>query len=933
MKNAYVRAKDSAKGLMYDEQNSPEEFAEERVQYATEITSSDIGHIAVSQGKKAVQIGRDAIRERRDAPGETAQSFNSHATQDPRQNSSQEPVHREIRKSIPDNPEQYHVSRSSEPIPTEKVQLLSEKHDPLVISLPAESDKTKGFNIAIREGLGREMQPRTSQPIQRGLRTERSSRIRASNTRHEKSLEQEDRKPRYKTNRQIRQTTPRGTKYGGLEETEKPTNERTVNYDRALESTNVLEAKGNTHQEPARNYRNAKREIPEKSYPSNQVDQLFLVEKNNPALNARAYSQQVTLSVSEQEITGTGDHTSSSYHGKPETLFTRQAHRVAGSEKEHKAKTAVTEKLPHNKSRTISKADESLPKGGRIIKKLFSGRAEGKSTDGRVKLSEASTESATSPGPLNAFVMETPKENAVVQTHKARFSGIAAPSKPSGKKINEEPSSLHSGIHRDSTVVKHRNSGRLIREDVRKEGLSYNHPIQATDTASKASKTKRRTPQTSIKTAERTANKAVKRNLRASTRVVNKSTDVTLKTSRQVTRTAREAARVAAATAKAAAKATLETVKTVISGVKEMTVAIAAGGGVAIMTIIMILLVGLLLLSPFGLFFSGDNRNSGAVPVSIAVAQVSYDFNAQLEDLQSGEYDGIDLSGTVADWPEMLSIFAVKVAGSEDVDATDVATLDATRIEKLEEVFWDMNTVTAEVETIDYPDSDPDDEEDDSWSESYLHLQISPKTAEEMISQYHFSEKQKAMLEEMLEARSLLMELVEDLRFYSSDAEDVLRHLPDDLSDERRKVVEAACSLVGKVNYFWGGKSIVLGWDSQWGTVQRVWAEESPTTGTFRPYGLDCSGFVDWVFYNASDGAQVLGHGGGAAAQHSFCRDVSWEEAMPGDLVFYPEDDHVGIISGRCEENLLAIHCSSGGVVITNTDGFTSIGRPLYYSS
>jgi hypothetical protein len=65
---------------------------------------------------------------------------------------------------------------------------------------------------------------------------------------------------------------------------------------------------------------------------------------------------------------------------------------------------------------------------------------------------------------------------------------------------------------------------------------------------------------------------------------------------------------------------------------------------------------------------------------------------------------------------------------------------------------------------------------------------------------------------------------------------------------------------VGKVNYFWGGKSLVLGWDSRWGTSMKVTAAGSSTTGTYRPYGLDCSGFVDWVFYNVSGGAYIVGH-------------------------------------------------------------------------
>lgn len=74
--------------------------------------------------------------------------------------------------------------------------------------------------------------------------------------------------------------------------------------------------------------------------------------------------------------------------------------------------------------------------------------------------------------------------------------------------------------------------------------------------------------------------------------------------------------------------------------------------------------------------------------------------------------------------------------------------------------------------------------------------------------------------------------------------------------------METALTLYGKVTYFWGGKSLVLGWDSRWGQLAKVTAAGSPTTGTYRPYGLDCSGMVDWVFYNVTGGEYVIGHGG-----------------------------------------------------------------------
>ena len=168
----------------------------------------------------------------------------------------------------------------------------------------------------------------------------------------------------------------------------------------------------------------------------------------------------------------------------------------------------------------------------------------------------------------------------------------------------------------------------------------------------------------------------------------------------------------------------------------------------------------------------------------------------------------------------------------------------------------------------------------------------------------------------------------------TGEAMEVWERLPDDLSMERRMVVTYALALVDKVDYFWGGKSLVLGWDDRWGELTEVTAEGGDSTGTEQPYGLDCSGFVDWAFYNASGGEYVIGQGGGAMEQHANCVDIEWGEVQPGDLLFYPEDEHVGIAAGRdWLGRLLVVHCASGtgGVAISHRTGFETAARPVWY--
>ena len=379
--------------------------------------------------------------------------------------------------------------------------------------------------------------------------------------------------------------------------------------------------------------------------------------------------------------------------------------------------------------------------------------------------------------------------------------------------------------------------------------------------------------------------------------------------------------------------AMVQAVQTIGRGIASAASSIVAAGGGAVVLVLFltVILVAAIVASPFGILFSNESREAGVVPRSAAVAQVNYEFNERLETLQTADdYDSISVDGQAADWIEVLAVFAVKVAGA-DVDATDVATMDADRIARLKAVFWDMTTITHRVEIIHHPGSG---EGDDGWTEKNLYITVTAKTAEEMKTEYHFNRNQIAALDELLEQRDLLRELIEDVYSVSGDTAALLRDLPEGLSTEREAVVRTACSLVGKVNYFWGGKSLVIGWDARWGELRQVTAAGSSTTGTYRPYGLDCSGFVDWVFYNATGGDYIIGHGGGAMMQHTYCTPILWEDAQPGDLVFYPEDNHVGMVGGWDEDgNILIIHCASGynNVVITGKEGFTSVGRPDYY--
>ena len=394
---------------------------------------------------------------------------------------------------------------------------------------------------------------------------------------------------------------------------------------------------------------------------------------------------------------------------------------------------------------------------------------------------------------------------------------------------------------------------------------------------------------------------------------------------KQLALQAQKVAKAAGNIIKKAAAAILKAIQATVS----MLTGIFGGVGLAVI-LMAVLLIGAILASPFGILFSNESSD-GAIPLSSAVAQISMEYATRLNELQEREYENITIEGEPPEWIEVIAVFACHVAGGDD--GVDVMVLDAEKVEKLRTVFWDMCVITAEEETEEW--TGPTTPTDASTEPTVnLTITIEAKTADDMRLLYSFSESQNDALADLLAEDEMLNSLIGDLNISQEEAMELMNGLSGDVSETRKAVVRQALTLVGKVNYFWGGKSLVIGWDERWGQPMEVWAAGSLSTGTIRPYGLDCSGFVDWVFYNVSGGAYVLGHGGGVATQHVYCQDIPWDQAQPGDMVFYPDDSHAGIVAGWDDAgNIQIVHCASGmnNVVITGSSGFSTVGRPYYY--
>lgn len=159
----------------------------------------------------------------------------------------------------------------------------------------------------------------------------------------------------------------------------------------------------------------------------------------------------------------------------------------------------------------------------------------------------------------------------------------------------------------------------------------------------------------------------------------------------------------------------------------------------------------------------------------------------------------------------------------------------------------------------------------------------------------------------------------------------------------REDVVTIAKSLLAIIEgkdplpYFWGGKYPEKGVNVNWGKLRPIQARGNSNwpIGTPLPLGLDCSGYVDWVYMQVT-GQLIsdMGGGGGAAAQFYACRPIRESELKPGDLGFQSDPfrtggsaDHVGIFIGRDTDGVAMFIHSGGTIYKKKNDPFYRAGR------
>ncbi len=297
----------------------------------------------------------------------------------------------------------------------------------------------------------------------------------------------------------------------------------------------------------------------------------------------------------------------------------------------------------------------------------------------------------------------------------------------------------------------------------------------------------------------------------------------------------------------------------------------------------------------------------------------SDDFASVMEEIEREYKEKNKLTDTentllVRNWQDILAVYIYE---KSKAGATSF-TLDASCKDDLARIFAEMNPIVRDKQDI--------------TKISYGNRKINY-----YIKKNNIAKEDRSVLKKYVETDCKLLCAV-----VTASKGFVRESVGDNVSEDRVDVITAAYSLVGKVGYFWGGKSTMIGEDPSWGSVEKVSADGSRSSGTLRAYGLDCSGFVTWAVINGyKDQGMQAAVGDGTSDQWEKAGVVSEADAQPGDLVFQrgPEagsNNHVGILCGKTDSgDWIAVHCSSSKNGVTVGEAYSAsfryIRKPSFY--
>ena len=271
---------------------------------------------------------------------------------------------------------------------------------------------------------------------------------------------------------------------------------------------------------------------------------------------------------------------------------------------------------------------------------------------------------------------------------------------------------------------------------------------------SKAAKKASKASAKAAKKAAKTTAKATKQAAKASAKAAKAGVKLSVRAAQAIKRAVIAAAKFI----KVAVKAIIAATKAIIAGVKALIAAIAAGGWVAVLIIVIIVIVALVAGSIFAIFIPAEQNG---ITVYDVMGELDREFHDKEKELLANcQYDVLTYDGEMADWNEIIAIYAVKL-NLDTENPQEIATFDEAKADELRNIYRTMNTVRLETRTESKEVKKQVRDEDGNLKEvtetvttTYVTVKRIGLTAMQAADEYDFTDYQIEMLTLLLDEKN-----------------------------------------------------------------------------------------------------------------------------------------------------------------------------------
>ncbi len=230
-------------------------------------------------------------------------------------------------------------------------------------------------------------------------------------------------------------------------------------------------------------------------------------------------------------------------------------------------------------------------------------------------------------------------------------------------------------------------------------------------------------------------------------------------TDKVVKKNAKTATQMSKVMLKAIIEAVKASFKAFIFAIKGLVAIIVAGGSIAIIVIVIICIIALIVYSYYGIFLAIEDTETENL--QLAILEIKAEYDNQIETIKNSYiYDEVDISGSTVQWPEVLSVYAIKTT-TDSANGQEIVTIDATKKAILKDIFWQMTEISygtkLKIEEVVVQVDDGNGNKVESIHnipKIYLYISVTHKSADEIASQFGFNESQRIQLAELLSAKN-----------------------------------------------------------------------------------------------------------------------------------------------------------------------------------